>query len=692
METPTDKFLSSEYDKNSNIILETDNNGLVTTYTRDALGKRTTTTKDPCGLDINKTYVYDGASALKQIIDDNGNAVTFEHDSAGRLVRKQFADGTDMTLAYDAASNITNWTDQMNNVTTYTYDDLHRLIEQTYADSRKNTLTYDRAGNILTTDNNHSHIQYWYDDLGRVTASTQTDLPQTYTYTVNYVHSEIPNRRTMTYPSGKVVIEEQDVRNRLKEVWQDGTKTTWYTYDSAGRVLTKSLDNGTHTEYDYDDNDSITELRHIDVGGITTFAGFAHDYDAMGRRLNAQNLQTVLPYDSVRPVTQSEKFTYDAIYRLVDFKRGQWTGSDIPSPTHHRDWQLDGVQNWTQFGINGQTYRNSINQMNEYDDPSNDGLAPIPDDDGYPEDFMADVNVLRVDLDGNGEINFGDFAIITLYWLDPSCSALDWCNGADFNKDGSVDEIDVDFFISLWLQKAGFNFAHDKNGNRVDDDVREYFYDYDHRPIDEATLRAGNQLTMVKEKSSGSVLAQYWYDAIGRRIKKLAGGVSTIYVYSDNWRVLEEYENSSLARNYTYGNSIDGVLTLDRTLEADRLYYHENVLGSIVAVTDSNGLTTERYSYAAYGQPSFADGFGNVIVQSAIGNRYLFTGRRYDDETSLYNYRTRYFDPISGRFIKRDTIGMWGDSSNLGNGYAYVANSPADWFDPFGQELQAENN
>lgn len=66
-------------------------------------------------------------------------------------------------------------------------------------------------------------------------------------------------------------------------------------------------------------------------------------------------------------------------------------------------------------------------------------------------------------------------------------------------------------------------------------------------------------------------------------------------------------------------------------------------------------------------------------------NPYLFTGRRYDDESALYYYRTRYMDPIVGRFTTRDTIGIWGDAANLGNGYAYVGHDPWSWIDPYGK-------
>jgi len=82
---------------------------------------------------------------------------------------------------------------------------------------------------------------------------------------------------------------------------------------------------------------------------------------------------------------------------------------------------------------------------------------------------------------------------------------------------------------------------------------------------------------------------------------------------------------------------------------------------------------------------------GDVLAQppgnrepSWIANPYLFTGRRYDPETAWYHYRTRYLDPAAGRFTTRDTIGIWGDPWELGNGYSFVGNNSLAWLDPFG--------
>jgi RHS repeat-associated protein len=113
-------------------------------------------------------------------------------------------------------------------------------------------------------------------------------------------------------------------------------------------------------------------------------------------------------------------------------------------------------------------------------------------------------------------------------------------------------------------------------------------------------------------------------------------------------------------------------------------YYHADDLYNVMAVTDAAGDPAERYEYADYGRPEFFDASGTPIPASAIANPYLFTGREYDAETGWYYYRTRYLDPVAGRFTVRDTIGIWGDQANIGNASGYVANSTYSTVDPFG--------
>jgi RHS repeat-associated protein len=321
-------------------------------------------------------------------------------------------------------------------------------------------------------------------------------------------------------------------------------------------------------------------------------------------------------------------YSYNAIYSLVDFRRGMSLGGDIPWPTRSRSWQLDGVHNWTQFSIDGKTYSNSVNQMNEYDDWSIDGPAPVPDDDGLPDDFKVGTN-------------------------------------------------------------SGFNHTHDKNGNLVNDGTKEYSYDYDHRPITQAARRAKNQLTLARDSQTQAVLGEYWYDALGRRTRKLVGGVSTVYIYTTDWQVIEEYNDHTLSATYAYGDYIDEVLTMTRG--GQTYYYHQNAILSVIAVTDGSGDVVELYAYDPYGHPHIADRFGVPVTSdpmdtasSLIDNPYLFTGRRHDNEDNLYYYRSRYLDPTIGRFLTPDPIGIFGDPYNLGNAFSYAGNNPFSFTDSSG--------
>jgi RHS repeat-associated protein len=66
----------------------------------------------------------------------------------------------------------------------------------------------------------------------------------------------------------------------------------------------------------------------------------------------------------------------------------------------------------------------------------------------------------------------------------------------------------------------------------------------------------------------------------------------------------------------------------------------------------------------------------------------MFTERRLalEEESGLYYYRLRYYDPAAGRFISRDPLGLWGDPGQNGNGQSYCGNNPVNRVDPLGLE------
>jgi RHS repeat-associated protein len=123
------------------------------------------------------------------------------------------------------------------------------------------------------------------------------------------------------------------------------------------------------------------------------------------------------------------------------------------------------------------------------------------------------------------------------------------------------------------------------------------------------------------------------------------------------------------------------VMRTDNTATpAKTYYYYQDHEGSVTHV--ANGTTlAEQYRYDAFGAPTIKDGSGNVITTSAIGNRFLFTGREYQSTFGIYEYRNRAYHPGLGRFISEDPKGFGGGDYNL---FRYCKNDPEDLTDPMG--------
>ena len=90
----------------------------------------------------------------------------------------------------------------------------------------------------------------------------------------------------------------------------------------------------------------------------------------------------------------------------------------------------------------------------------------------------------------------------------------------------------------------------------------------------------------------------------------------------------------------------------------------------MVGATNQVGELTGTASY---------DAWGNSLAALGTIPLYGYTGRE-PDATGLIYYRNRYYDPMIGRFIQRDPIGMDG-GINL---YAYVNGNPVNFTDPMG--------
>lgn len=123
--------------------------------------------------------------------------------------------------------------------------------------------------------------------------------------------------------------------------------------------------------------------------------------------------------------------------------------------------------------------------------------------------------------------------------------------------------------------------------------------------------------------------------------------------------------------------------------EGTEYYYHTNHLGSTAYLTDVNGEVVQHTEYLPYGQ---------ALVDEHVSTEkipYLFNGKEYDEETGMYYYGARYYNPETAQWLGVDPPlfdeyldgekGQGGvyNSKNL-SPYSYAFNNPLKYIDPDG--------
>jgi RHS repeat-associated protein len=167
--------------------------------------------------------------------------------------------------------------------------------------------------------------------------------------------------------------------------------------------------------------------------------------------------------------------------------------------------------------------------------------------------------------------------------------------------------------------------------------------------------------------------ATFVYDGDGNRGSRTEGGETVIYVN----RFYEKNLDTGTVTTYYY---LGDRLVALRNGAALR-YMHSDHLGGTNVVTDTSGNQDSKITYYPYGDCRNSTG--------TLETDRLFTGQRLDD-TGLYYYNARYYDPTLGRFISPDPLVQSPMNPQSLNRYSYVFNNPLKYIDPSGRLTEDE--
>jgi len=221
---------------------------------------------------------------------------------------------------------------------------------------------------------------------------------------------------------------------------------------------------------------------------------------------------------------------------------------------------------------------------------------------------------------------------------------------------------------------TGGSYDYDLAGNVTDiTDVS--------RPDLSLTWNSQYQLTGVS--TNGTLAETYGYDPLGRRAWTADGSVTNWHVHDGMHVVADLDAAGTVLRSYTWGPGIDNLLaiTVHGSTETNTYLAITDHLGTVHALADENGAVVESYRFDAWGNVlGVLDGTGQPLSETSVGNRFLFQGREYSWATGLYNFRARWYDPITGRWLSKDPIGINGGL----NQYVAFGNNPVRFRDPLG--------
>jgi RHS repeat-associated protein len=632
---------SFDYDVKGNLIAVVQPNGNTVSYhynANDLLSEMS----DSEGLILKQTYDANGNLLTKE--DAEGRIITQQYDVLNRLIRTTDPAGSSEVYTYDANSNRLSYANRNGNTEIYVYDALNQLTEVTDALSGKTKYQYDGEGNLISaTDakNNataytydalgrNTHItfangttaQYWYDALGNVTQMKDRNGNQ-----IKYSYDALNQLITRLYPDGKTDRFAYDEIGQLVSAINENA-TLAFAYDKAGRITKETL-NGKNTAYTYN-----TAARKRTV----TYPGGKSVEEAVNFR------------DQLTQVSEDDAVVAGMTYNA---------GGQMLSRTY-------GNGTATQFAYNANGWLSRINDgatINDlsfvYDKTGNITLRTDGRKAQNSEKYVYDA-LQRLTQFSRGTVTGGNIPapVRNIVWQYDALG-----NRISATENSVITNYAVNAQNEYTSIAGGLAFTpqYDANGNLKNDKLHTYQYDYN------------NQLVKVDDNT-----ASYQYDVFGRRIGKTTAE-GALYFYYDGDHIIEERNAAdAVIATYIFGSTIDDILKMNRNNTG--YYYHKDQLGSVVALTGTEGQVVERYQYDPFGAVTFLDASDNGLTQSAVGNRILFTGREYDAETETYYYRARTMHPQIGRFMQADPL-LYVDGMNY---YSYAINNPIFHTDPRG--------
>ena len=625
--------------------------------------------------------------------------------------------GQTTNYVYDQNKGLLTYTQSGSSGLYYTYDELGRMEIVTpilymgassslpQEDVENLNYTYDTNGRVSTIATDSTTYTFTYDKFGNTQSiKVGTATLATYDYADNNGKLE-----SMTYGNGIMAKYSYDQLDRVVEMcYTDSNETILdkytYTYRADGRLHTvESTASKRGYEYSYDAKGQLTGYQEYDTQTKARLLAISQAFDQDGKLTGAQYgigykqgsntlvgyLDYTYEYNSLDELTSvklvledyeteiNREYDYDDLHRLSSITTSYGTAFNRTESYGYRNrnssYTTTQISNYTSTvngTITGYTYT--------YDQYGN--ITSITDSAGKVTKYYYDnlqqlvrednpyynqTYVYVYDHAGNRtskeiygytiESTISSYPNLTLSYIYEG-DRLVRCVG--LGSDNTYDGLGNPLTYSTGLSTATFTWQNGRQLATATKGSTSVSYTYNDSGI--RTSKRVNGIDHIYTLNGSQIVSESW------------GGTIVVYLYDENGSPFGmQYRNSTMA---------DGVFV--------NFYFEKNLFGDIVAVYNEAGVKVLSYYYDAWGNhtTTWHNSTGNNTY--AQYNPFRYRGYYYDTETQFYYLQSRYYDPVTGRFLNADGyINANGDLIGY-NMYAYCSNNPVMYIDSTGQMWQ----
>ncbi|HDW3224352.1 TPA: RHS repeat protein [Escherichia coli] len=644
-------------------------------------GKRSTIAYDKRGRlvsvtegGLTRSMGYDAAGRITVLTNENGSQSTFRYDPVDRLTEQRGFDGRTQRYHYDLTRKLTQSEDE-GLITLWHYDASDRITHRTVNGDPAEQWQYDEHGWLTTlshtSEGHRVSVHYGYDDKGRLTGERQTvENPETgellWQHETKHAYNEqgLANRVTpdslppvewLTYGSGYLAgmklggtplveytrdrLHRETVRSFGSRAGSNAAYELTSTYTPAGQLQSQHLNSLVYDrDYGWNDNGDL-----VRISGPRQTREYG--YSATGR---LESVRTLAPDLDIRIPYATDP-----------------AGNRLPDPELHPDstltaWPDNRIAEDAHYVYHYDEY----GRLTEKTDRIPTGVIRTDDERTHYYHYDSQHRLVF-----HTRIQHGEPLVESRYLYDPL--------GRRMAKRVWRRERDLTGWMSLSRkpEETWYGWDGDRLTTVQTDTTRI-----------QTVYQPGSFAPLIRIETDNGEREKAQCRSLAEKIQQEGSEDGHGVVFPAELVGLLDRLEGEIRANCVSSESRQWLaqcgLTVERlAAQIEPVYlperkihlYHCDHRGLPLALISEDGNTAWSAEY---------DEWGNQLNEENphhLHQPYRLPGQQYDKESGLYYNRHRYYDPLQGRYITPDPIGLRGGW----NMYQYPLN-PIQVIDPMG--------